>query len=157
MLPSCTLSSDQEQNKMYNATTTSHLQPDQSMTWLSFLYCLIVPAILVGLRHAGPIDRPILPRYSPALWDAYHWPILGSALRFYSRRRDMVAAGTRVNPNGTFSFFIGRKHIVNLGGLSGRRTFFENQEFSVSQGYSFSCLRIMSHLIDISDWVIQVR
>lgn len=50
----------------------------------------------------------------------------------------MVAAGTQVNPSGTFSFFIGRKHIVNLGGLSGRRTFFENKDFSVSQGYNLS-------------------
>lgn len=108
---------------------------EQGITWLSFLYCLIVPLILILLRHAGPIDRPILPKGSPALWSAHHWPIIGSALQFYRRRRDMVVAGTHAVPSGTFSFFIGRKHIVNLGGIVGRQTFFENKEFSVSQGH----------------------
>ncbi|KAI0860526.1 cytochrome P450 [Xylaria cubensis] len=43
--------------------------------------------------------------------------------------------GTLVSPNGSFSFFTGKRHIVSLGGLDGRKAFFETKEFSVSQGY----------------------
>ena len=34
----------------------------------------------------------------------------------------------------SFSFFVGRKHIVNLGGVEGRRTFFESKNLSLPHG-----------------------
>lgn len=119
---------------MDNTTITFYQRP-QPVTYNELFLCLFVPLIIVFLKHAGPLDRPILPRGSPYLWEAYHWPVIGSILRFYRRQRDMVVEGTQLIPGETFSFYVGRKHIVNLGGLDGRKTFFENKRFSVSQGF----------------------
>ncbi|KAI0003478.1 cytochrome P450 [Xylariaceae sp. FL0662B] len=109
----------------------THYQ-EESLNWPRFLVCLLLPLVLVLLKH-DLLTRPTLPKGSPALWEAYHWPIIGSALRFYGKRRDMVVEGTRVSSRGNFSFYIGKKHIVNLGGVDGRKTFFESNNFSVSQ------------------------
>ncbi|KUI67582.1 Obtusifoliol 14-alpha demethylase [Cytospora mali] len=119
-------------------------QPVRPITWLGFLHILAAPIFVILIVYSGSLNRPILPKRSPALWNAHHWPIIGSALLFYSRRRDMVVDGTHAFPNGTFSFFIGRKHIVNLGGLHGRRAFFESNEFSVSQGFVELLTRLVS-------------
>ncbi|RYP80358.1 hypothetical protein DL769_002507 [Monosporascus sp. CRB-8-3] len=54
--------------------------------------------------------------------------LIGSAFPFFMRRRDMLVS------KQDFSFFVGSKHIVNLGGLDGRKTFFESKKLSVSQG-----------------------
>lgn len=110
-------------------------QRPQPVTYPELALCVIVPLIIVLLRHAGPLDRPVLPRGSPNLWEAYHWPVIGSVLRFYNRRRDMVVEGTQTTPSGTFSFYVGRNHIINLGGLDGRKTFFETRDFSLSAGF----------------------
>ncbi|KAI0100863.1 cytochrome P450 [Nemania sp. FL0031] len=47
----------------------------------------------------------------------------------------MILEGTAHSTHGNFSFRIGTKHIVNLGGLDGRRLFFEAKGLSVSQGF----------------------
>ncbi|TGJ87186.1 hypothetical protein E0Z10_g1624 [Xylaria hypoxylon] len=56
-------------------------------------------------------------------------------MRFYGKRRDMIVEGTVMSRNGTFSFLVGKRHIVSLGGLDVRKTFFETKEFIVSQGF----------------------
>ncbi|KAI0024605.1 cytochrome P450 [Xylariomycetidae sp. FL0641] len=110
-------------------------EQSQATSWPRLLFCILFPSILICIKHAGAWDRPILPPGSPKLWQAYEWPVLGSALRFYSKRRDMVLEGSHACSNAIFSFYIGRKHVVSLGGLEGRKTFFENKDFSVSQGF----------------------
>ncbi|KAI0544537.1 cytochrome P450 [Xylaria curta] len=47
----------------------------------------------------------------------------------------MIVEGTIMSPDRDFSFFLGKRHIVSLGSLDGRKTFFENKELNVSQGY----------------------
>ncbi|KAI0479827.1 cytochrome P450 [Xylaria cf. heliscus] len=78
---------------------------------------------------------PTLGRASPKLLERHEWPVIGSVLQFYSKRRDMIVEGTTHSTNGNFSFSVGKKHIVNLGGLDGRKTFFEAKGLSVSQGF----------------------
>ncbi|GAB1309802.1 Obtusifoliol 14-alpha demethylase [Madurella fahalii] len=130
---------------MENTTTVyRHVQP---ITWSCFLLCLLVPLVIVCIKYAESLTCPLLPNGSPKLWEAYQWPVIGSALRFYSRRRDMVVEGSNVFPGGTFSFYVGKKHIINLGGLSGRKTFFESKEFSVSQGF----VELLTGLVSSND------
>ncbi|KAI1410685.1 cytochrome P450 [Hypoxylon sp. FL1857] len=50
-------------------------------------------------------------------------------------------------PSQSFSFYVGKKHIVNLGGLDGRKTFFENKDFSVSQGF----VELLTGLVSSND------
>ncbi|KAI1424707.1 cytochrome P450 [Xylaria sp. FL1777] len=47
----------------------------------------------------------------------------------------MIVEGTSMSSTESFSFLVGKRHIVSLGGLEGRKTFFENKDFSVSQGF----------------------
>jgi sterol 14-demethylase len=80
------------------------------------------------------LARPPLPKNAPKAWSACDWPIVGSALAFYSRRRDMVMAGLAASPTGNFSFYIGNKHVVVLSGPGGRKTFYENRTLNFSAG-----------------------
>ncbi len=78
--------------------------------------------------------RPPVPKNAPKLWNAYDWPLVGSAIRFYSRRRDMVMEGLAASPSGNFSFYIGRKHVVILSGPGGRKTYYDNKALNFSAG-----------------------
>jgi sterol 14-demethylase len=78
--------------------------------------------------------RPPAPRNAPALWAAYDWPAVGSALTFYKRPRDMVLEGIRASKHGSFSFYVGKKHVVAVGGPAGRRVFFESRALSHLHG-----------------------
>ena len=78
--------------------------------------------------------RPRIPENAPKAWGAYDWPVVGSALKFYSKRRDMVVEGQATSKNGNFSFFIGKKHVVSLSGLAGRKTFFESPALNFPAG-----------------------
>ncbi|KAI0552667.1 cytochrome P450 [Xylaria curta] len=55
-------------------------------------------------------------------------PLLGSAIPFFRRRSSFLASKEDA------SYFIGRKHIINVGSLDGRRTFFENKNLSLPCG-----------------------
>lgn len=120
---------------MNNITVTPYDDQVQDILWPSFLISSLLAIIIVCVQHSKRPLLPVVPRKSPNLWTAYEWPIIGSALRFYSRRRDMLVEGTHASPDGTFSFHIGKRHVINIDGLEGRKTFFESKEFSVAQGY----------------------
>jgi sterol 14-demethylase len=60
--------------------------------------------------------------------------MVGSALSFYSRRRDMITEGLAASDKGSFSFYVGRKHVVALGGPAGRKTFYESRGLNLSAG-----------------------
>ncbi|KAM7210435.1 Cytochrome P450 [Rhypophila decipiens] len=70
-------------------------------------------------------------------WRAHDWPVLGSSIAFFARRRDMLLEGRDASafPGGHFSFFVGSKHVVALSGVEGRQTFFENRGLSLAQGF----------------------
>ncbi|TRX93717.1 hypothetical protein FHL15_005393 [Xylaria flabelliformis] len=75
------------------------------------------------LRTSLDPRPPALASGSPKSWKAHEWPVLGSALRFYSKRHEMIVEGTMVSLNGNFSFFADKRHIVSLSGFDGRKTF----------------------------------
>lgn len=70
----------------------------------------------------------------PKLLGTYEWPILGSALRFYSKRRDMLVEGQQMSKTGNFSFNVGQKHIVSVGGVEGRRALYESKKLNFAAG-----------------------
>lgn len=70
----------------------------------------------------------------PKHWRAYHWPIIGSSIAYFTKRKDMILKGRDTVPGRYFSFFVGSKHVVALSGLQGRQTFFDNKQLNLAQG-----------------------
>ncbi|KAI1750669.1 cytochrome P450, partial [Xylaria castorea] len=85
--------------------------------------------ILAGLARGTTLP------HSPKEWRTYDWPIIGSALQFYSRRRDMLIQGSKWSASGNFSFYVGKKHIISLNCLAGRRMFYESRELNFAAGF----------------------
>ncbi|KAK0727678.1 cytochrome P450 [Lasiosphaeria miniovina] len=82
----------------------------------------------------------------------YAWPLVAIMLLLFvlvplARRRGMFMEGRGYSATGNFSFFVGRKHIVSLGGLDGRKTFFESKNLSVSQG----AIELLAGLVSTND------
>ncbi|KAH6982363.1 cytochrome P450 6A1 [Ilyonectria sp. MPI-CAGE-AT-0026] len=78
--------------------------------------------------------RPGFPKGSPKrLTEGY--PILG-VVRFFSARRDFYIDGIQQSPSGQFSFYFGKHRIVALSGEQGRKSFFENKELDMPEGYA---------------------
>ncbi|VUC23834.1 unnamed protein product [Clonostachys rosea] len=95
---------------------------------------LFIVILFTALRHIlSSKFHPV--RLAPSEWKAYHWPILGSALRFYSTRRDMIMEGTSVSHSGDFGFYIGKKHVISVSSLAGRRTIYENRSLNFPAGF----------------------
>ena len=78
--------------------------------------------------------RPCASKNAPKAWNVHDWPIVGSALSFYSRRRDMVLEGLAASQHGNFSFFVGKKHVVAVSGSEGRKMFYESRALNFSAG-----------------------
>lgn len=79
--------------------------------------------------------RPGFPKGSPKrLTEGY--PILG-VVRFFSARRDFYIDGIQQSPSGQFSFYFGKHRIVALSGEQGRKSFFENKELDMPEGYGY--------------------
>ncbi|KAI0017763.1 cytochrome P450 6A1 [Xylariomycetidae sp. FL0641] len=81
------------------------------------------------------LRRPPFPANAPRLHKVGDWPVLG-ALSFYGRRADWFQDAARQSPTGNFSFYVGKKQIVGLSGVEGRRFFFENRELNFSAGFA---------------------
>ncbi|KAK7987045.1 hypothetical protein PG996_006349 [Apiospora saccharicola] len=88
---------------------------------LPLIYLAI--STLVAARSQPVVSNGAVPKYR-----ASHLPVVGSAFPFFRSRASMLAS------KDCFSFFVGRKHIVNLGGVEGRRTFFESKSLSLPHG-----------------------
>lgn len=73
-------------------------------------------------------------RGAPKQWTAYHWPMIGSSMHYFARRRDMFLNGRNIFPSGCFSFFVRKKHIIALSGAQARQVFFETRGLSLAQG-----------------------
>jgi sterol 14-demethylase len=119
-----------------NDTEPIHVRvTESSSTWFphasSLLY--LIPIFLIYRAVLGKSSS--LQKNVPKHWAADHWPLIGSSLRFFARRQDMMLAGKHLFPTGYFSFFVGAKHVVALSGAEGRQTFFGNKDLSLSQGY----------------------
>ena len=73
----------------------------------------------------------------PEEWNIYNWPIIGSAIGFYTKRYDMImegiSASKAIGGDGNFSFHIGTKHIMALSGPEGRKTFFEEKGLNFAE------------------------
>jgi hypothetical protein len=115
------------------------------MPHLIILMLLLSLAVAIALHQL--FTRPPVPERSPKAWRTYDWPVVGSALRFYSRRRDMVVEGLAASASASpspsahgnssfraFSFFVGKKHVVALGGPAGRKVFYESRGLNFSAG-----------------------
>ncbi|KAI0419431.1 cytochrome P450 [Xylaria grammica] len=103
-----------------NASTTDYYQVYRKI-WPQLVVFTLLSLVIIFLKHALMPNLPTL--------------VIGSVLRFYGKRRDMILEGIAHSTNGNFSFRVGKKHIVNLGKLDGRQTFFEAKGFSLSQGF----------------------
>ena len=106
--------------------------------WVKLVAFALLPFVVLFLKHSLIPSLPSLGPGSPRILKTHEWPVIGSVIQFYSKRRDMIVEGTAHSRHGNFSFHIGQRHAVNLGGLDGRKTFFEAKGFSVSQGYVYS-------------------
>ncbi|KFA54601.1 hypothetical protein S40293_02211 [Stachybotrys chartarum IBT 40293] len=121
-----------------NTTQSSVTEPvgrmlaDRSLTLYS-AYPLAIVLLAYYVLYHGTSYEPA--KGSPKQWTAYHWPVIGSSLHFFARRRDMFLVGRGVFPSGYFSFFVGKKHVVGLSGAQARRVFFETKGLSLAQGF----------------------
>lgn len=103
--------------------------------WLSPISLAMSLAVFLFAQYAlGFYNQPSASKPFPKQWTLYHWPVFGSAIRFFSKRVDMVFEGREASPNGAFSMFIGTKHVVVLSGEEGRKTFFQTKGLSLPQG-----------------------
>lgn len=97
------------------------------------LYLLLSSAVVFALWHLL-FTRPHASKNAPKAWNVYDWPVVGSALSFYSRRRDMVLEGVAASQHGNFSFYVGKKHVIAMSGPDGRKTFYESRALNFSAG-----------------------
>ncbi|KAK3374268.1 cytochrome P450 [Lasiosphaeria ovina] len=111
------------------------------------LLFVLVPLTVSSVTFYYGQKLSSLSKGAPAHWSSSHLPLLGSALPFFQRRRGMFMEGRGSSATGNFSFFVGRKHIVSLGGLDGRKTFFESKNLSVSQG----AIELLAGLVSTND------
>ncbi|KAK1978344.1 cytochrome P450 6A1 [Colletotrichum cereale] len=90
--------------------------------------------LLTGLAYAvGALTyRPSFPRNAPRLFKGY--PVVGTP-RFFSDRGTFLAEGRRLATSGNWSFYFGKKRLVGLSGVDGRRLFFESRDLDFSKGY----------------------
>ncbi|KAM7190412.1 Cytochrome P450 [Rhypophila sp. PSN 637] len=144
-LHSCSVHRDSLSSKM---SQVSHLLftfawPLAIVSTLLLTWTLLRPVLGVVVRDLGRRTLPSLPKGSPPHWSPHHLPLLGSAIPFFGRRQDMFLDGP-----GNFSFFVGRKQIVNVSGtVNGRRTFFENKSLSLGQG----AVELLAGLVSAND------
>jgi len=108
-----------------NLETVTHYQNWPATVWILLLTSV---AYLV----AQLTWRPSFPKNAPKLLKE-GYPVLG-AIRFFSDRRNFANHGTSATGSGNFSFYFGKHQIVGVSGLSGRKTFFESKELSMSEG-----------------------
>ncbi|KAI3391020.1 hypothetical protein diail_8115 [Diaporthe ilicicola] len=104
--------------------------------WLSPISLTIPLALYLFAQYAfGFYKQPSVSKPFPKPWTLYHWPVVGSSIRFFSKRVDMVLEGRDSSANGSFSMFIGTKHVVVLSGEAGRKAFFQTKGLSLPQGF----------------------
>ena len=83
---------------------------------------------------------PTLPPGTPKLLTKDHWPILGT-LRFFTDRgaftteANRAALGPDGKGTGTYSFFVGNRHIIGISGTESRKAFFDSRELDFTEGY----------------------
>ncbi|KAM7188951.1 Cytochrome P450 [Naviculisporaceae sp. PSN 640] len=95
----------------------------------------LIPFLLVSFSNRLFFKSPSqTPGRSPRLWRTYHWPVIGSSIAYFNKRKDMILEGRDTVPGRYFSFFVGAKHVVALSGLEGRKMFFENKQLNLAQG-----------------------
>lgn len=95
--------------------------------------CIFSIMILIFARHLR--RHQVLPLNSPKHWTEFNWPFVGSAIRFFRHRVDMVFEAQKSPTSGAFSILVGGKHVVVLTGDIGRKTFFETKDLNLPQGY----------------------
>ncbi|KAK2009263.1 cytochrome P450 6A1 [Colletotrichum eremochloae] len=90
--------------------------------------------LLTGLAYAigSLVHRPSFPSNAPRLFKTY--PIFGTP-RFFSDRGNFLSEGRQLAKSGNWSFYFGKKRLVGLGGVEGRKLFFESRELDFSKGY----------------------
>jgi hypothetical protein len=47
----------------------------------------------------------------------------------------MIMEGTSLSHTGDFGFYIGKKHVISVSSLAGRRTIYENRSLNFPAGY----------------------
>lgn len=112
--------------------SSSHLLVVPALSLASLILFLVF--LSTALRRIL-LNKPNLVKPAPLEWKAYHWPVLGSAIQFYSTRRDMIMEGTSLSHTGDFGFYIGKKHVISVSSLAGRRTIYENRSLNFPAGY----------------------
>lgn len=99
---------------------------------LAFIGCALLVAATLVFGHYL-VSRPSFPDNAPKYWKPDTWPIVG-AWRFFSHRHDMYRDAQNSSPTGHFSFHIGKRPIIGLSGLEGRKTFFESRDLDINEG-----------------------
>ncbi|KAK1998303.1 cytochrome P450 6A1 [Colletotrichum falcatum] len=90
--------------------------------------------LLTGLAYAvgALVRQPSLPSNAPRLFKGY--PVVGVP-RFFSERGTFLNEGRRLARSGNWSFYFGKKSLVGVGGVEGRRLFFESRDLDFAKGY----------------------
>ncbi|KAK0649876.1 cytochrome P450 [Cercophora newfieldiana] len=101
------------------------------------IWILVGSAIVFLVLSQITVQRKPLPKGAPPLIKpgAGDWPVLGS-LRYFSDRQRFMLSHIAESITGSFSFYFGKHHIVGLGGIEGKKTFFESKHLDFSEGYA---------------------
>jgi hypothetical protein len=113
-------------------------QPEVPPSSLSFF---ILTSLLLLVRNRHMFLRLALSDGSPQhwkFWNGYDWPILGSALQFYSKGSDILVQGRSLMQNGTFSFLGRTKRIISFGGLDGRKASYNTKKLNLAKEYVYA-------------------
>jgi hypothetical protein len=102
------------------------VQPQQ---WPATVWVLLITSAVYAMISL--VWRPSFPKNSPKLFEAY--PILG-ALRFFSQRGDFLVQSHAQSKTENFSFYLGKRQVIGLGGDDGRKVFFESRQLDMSEG-----------------------
>jgi hypothetical protein len=100
-------------------------------TWPASVYFVLLSGLVTFVYQI--LVRPTISEKAPRFFSEDDWPFLG-ALRFFSARHDYMMAGIKASQHGSFSFYVGKKHVVGLGGVEGRKTFYDTRELDINAG-----------------------
>ncbi|KAI0203162.1 cytochrome P450 6A1 [Astrocystis sublimbata] len=108
-----------------SATLSTALRPQEwsPTVWVSVL--TVAATLLFRLFW-----RPALPKNAPMWYKKGDWPIMGAIEWYYGRRADFTREALAASKTGNFSFYVGKKQLIGISGVEGRKLFFESKELN---------------------------
>ncbi|KAI0485527.1 cytochrome P450 6A1 [Xylaria cf. heliscus] len=111
--------------------STALLQPQE---WSATVWVLLLTTAATLLFRV--FWRPAFPANAPKWYKKGDWPILGAIEFYYGRRADFTREALQASKTGNFSFYVGKKQMIGVSGIEGRKLFFESKDLNFPQAFA---------------------